>query len=507
MEGRLYLPVAVALVLAACAPQDLPPYGGVLVVVDTDLDAPRLVSRFRVDVYAEDGTWLDSRDVVRRDRGDWPVSFSVFSEAAGTRAVRVRLRAYADGKERDYRGERYEPLAPLDAPPSWVAGQTAVVDDRRLVRQGVDVTPPTEPRPETAIDRLVRVPVTDGVRGTVRVVLRGVCAGTMADLANDRTCVDTESTLVSVEKSPIDPDLTLPTTTRSGTFGRVDPPTRAPRPTSPLHDEEVAVVGGAFFLGETSDYGTSVLVGQEVSTHPERLVVVQSLLVDRYEVSVARWRAALARGFAPPVAPRENDGPLPTESGTAEELQFCTYSRKPLGREEYPINCVSYESARAFCKFFGGDLPTETQWEYVAAISGRATETDYAWGASDPDCAGMIYARFDSTDQGDQFCVLSGQPFGVQPVTSGPLDETPSGVHGLGGNVSEIARGTFRPYGSACWRRSSLFDAGCDDATAPYRVARGGQWVGFNLRAVERSPIEESGYVNLGFRCVRKGDP
>ena len=35
--------------------------------------------RLRVDLYAEDGTWLESRSLSRRTPSDFPASFSVFS--------------------------------------------------------------------------------------------------------------------------------------------------------------------------------------------------------------------------------------------------------------------------------------------------------------------------------------------------------------------------------------------------------------------------------------------
>lgn len=88
----------------------LPPHGEALVIVDTDLPVPKLASRLRVDLFAEDGTWIESRDIGRSDPRDWPASFSVYSDDdAREKRVLVRLRAYADGASRDYRGERFAP--------------------------------------------------------------------------------------------------------------------------------------------------------------------------------------------------------------------------------------------------------------------------------------------------------------------------------------------------------------------------------------------------------------
>src|SRR5262245_47031430 len=68
-----------AALLLGCSsePSELPPLGEVLVVVDTD--APlSLVARLRADVFTEDGTWIDSRDLSMSRAEAWPGSFGVY---------------------------------------------------------------------------------------------------------------------------------------------------------------------------------------------------------------------------------------------------------------------------------------------------------------------------------------------------------------------------------------------------------------------------------------------
>ena len=36
-------------------------------------------------------------------------------------------------------------------------------------------------------------------------------------------------------------------------------------------------------------------------------------------------------------------------------------------RGDHPINCVDWNQSIAFCKWLGGRLPTEQEWEYVAS--------------------------------------------------------------------------------------------------------------------------------------------
>jgi hypothetical protein len=148
----------------------------VLVIADTDLPVPLATSRLRVDVYSEEGVWLSSGDTARPDPLDWPVSFSVYAgDASRVRLVWVRLRAYLDGRTRDYRGEApFSWGGPIDEPP-------AARDAPRLVHDGVDTTPASEPDPIDAVDRLALVELVPNEKYQVRLVLRGGCLGTSAD--------------------------------------------------------------------------------------------------------------------------------------------------------------------------------------------------------------------------------------------------------------------------------------------------------------------------------------
>src|SRR6185436_2995802 len=103
--------------------------------------------------------------------------------------------------------------------------------------------------------------------------------------------------------------------------------------------------------------------------------------LDKYEVTVARWRDALAKGFVPPdETPAENPTPIPREGSVPADPRSCPWSTSPMGREDFPITCITYASARAFCRWLGGDLPTEVQWEYVAMDAGRPFQTPFPWG-------------------------------------------------------------------------------------------------------------------------------
>jgi len=492
---RLGIVVACAL---ACGGTRDESAGEVLVVVDTDMPVPAFVSRLRVDLYGEDGTWYASHDVVRARPSDWPTSFGVSADYAEHVAL-VRLRAYAEGRVRDYRGERFAPR-PSGGDPLAIVPLPPATDQPRLLSGGDDVTPPSEPEPLVAIDRLLRVRVRPQERSSLRVVLRGACVGTMADVAHAMTCIDREDVRVAASEEAGDASPT-------GIFGTPEKCTATPRPASPIRDEEVCVDGATFLLG-TNDW-----VFYEVEDRPERIATLEPFLIDKWEVTVARWRAAVAAGFTSPDAtPTANEGPLATDPTVITDPTTCTWSTTPRGREDYALACVSYAAARAFCKYFGGDLPLESQWEYVAAVAGRPYRTRFVWGGDDdatPTCDDAVRGRGE-TVQGE-LCRLIG--FGPLPVDARETRDRSLGLGliGLAGGLAERVRDTVTRLDATCWLASGIHDPGCVVEGTAHHAVRGASWHDnlLPLRTSARRSDENRGQTDatsdVGLRCVRPG--
>jgi formylglycine-generating enzyme required for sulfatase activity len=484
----------------------LPPNAEALIVIDTDLPAPAVAGRLRMDFFAEDGTWFDSRDISLPEAADWPASFSIWSADTGhDRRMLLRLRAYPEGVVRDYTGERFvdQGAAPPDGPGPDDVGP-------RLVRaDGTDVSPAREPEPAATVDRLVLVHLRPRTRGRVRVTMRGACGGTMAMLsqtapyqtpvlAEAQTCVDTEAVRVGLTDAPLEDDMSVPPALELGAFAADEPCD----PSAPADPRAVCVPSGVFVLGSRA----IIDVGPPYDAVPPRLAALHRFWIDRHEVTVGQMRRAVTAGLAVPNGGLSvNDGPL-KDLGDQPGAGWCTWSTNPMGREDYALWCMSRDLALAYCHSLGGDLPTEAQWEYVATAAGRPAKTRFPWGDAPASCAMATYGR--ASPDMRQLTGFSGQclgasPIGPQPIGSSPLDVTPLGIVDLAGGQSEIVRDVLASYASSCWAAHPVWDPLCTGDPLSIHVARGGSWYGgdYSLQGAARDATY-TGIEGAGFRCV-----
>ncbi len=163
------------------------------------------------------------------------------------------------------------------------------------------------------------------------------------------------------------------------------------------------------------------------------------------------------------------------------------FSEDPLfGRPEHPVVGVSWEEARAYCRWAGLHLPSEAQWEAAA----RGTDQRaYPWGNEKPT---QLLANFGGTLAGTS-------PVGAHPSGAGPY-----GALDQAGNVWEWCSD---PWDSKAYRRRLEDDqwdpvAGGDGAV---RVLRGGCWM--NSSQDLHAAYRDRGTAKLrfntqGFRCV-----
>lgn len=405
------------------------------------------------------------------------------------------------------RADGFDAVSP---PPSTEPPTAEIVP--KLLRDDAAATPDVEPLPDLTVDRLVRIPVPPERTSSTTVILRGACTGTQATLpltpgSEPATCVAEEGVLVPVADAELADGAPALPASLVGTFGN-DEPCDAQGSTADV----VCVPGGWFVLGGEAGAGFG-----EASSVPERLATLPRFWIDRHEVTVGRYQAALAAGFPQ----------LPGKLAVAHD-PGCSLGDPELG-PDYALTCALWYDAEAFCEFEGGRLPTEAEWEYVATRAGREEETLFAWGSSPPECACTLAApgcNCAPDDPGCHFAVVARDPdnlagaaqciVDLQDETIGPLpvaasggpngDVTPLGVVGLIGGVSEVLLDADHPYDGACWRGTRIGDRVCREDEALGRMIRGGGFLTSlgQTAAVIRFRGDRPGlhYKGVGFRCV-----
>jgi formylglycine-generating enzyme required for sulfatase activity len=448
---------ALAIALTACACRAAPPaYGEVVVIIDTDATVPAMVSRLRVDLYDAHGTWFASREYPAREVRDWPLSFSVYTErASGQEHVRVRARAFPEGRTRRYVGEQFAERGFVsNRPPD---------DQPRLIVDGNDVTPSFEPLPSVTLDRSFELAWDGSERASARVVLHAACVGAMVDLAGARTCK---------ESLPLVP---IETIALAG-FDDRDPKSVAGTVLAPdqCGDQETAdrvcIPGGAFLLGERSvpNGATEALLSA-----PEVPARVRWFLLDRTEVTWRRWHTL---GVSGP----KTEGCVVADPS---DLQ--------------PVTCVTWSEAREACRKSGGDLPTEAEWEWAASVRrDRRSKHPFPWGDVTPnDCKAANVS----------VCPSSGTAQPADGAAWAATDRTDRGVVGMLGNVAEWTLDAAARYDAGIWRGAPFDDPKIDDPSAVRHVMRGLHFASssWSEGLFTRSSVEtESANAYGGFRCA-----
>lgn len=478
-----------ALPVVGCGddPTAPPREGATRLFVDTDLPTPEIASRLRIDLYRADGTWFDSREVDTSVASTFPASFDLAAPSSGAVAITVRLRVFPQGATRAYRGERFVPYAQVFAPPPAPQEETP-----RLLDGDVDRTPETEPLPSLTVDRLVTLRAEAGKQASVTVVLHGACVGVMADLATGASCVQDARTLEPLA-DPSDPTGPSHTDDLREPCDGVDP-----------GPDRVCVPGGVFVLGDRRAPFIDDEDGFFLDMRTERVVRLPRFLVDRAEITVARYRAARKAGFkTSQYQPKDNPEELSEDPLSSTS---CTYTLASREREGHPLNCLPWGAFRELCAYLGGDLPTEAQWEYVASSAGSSVERPYPWGDAEPSCDRAVYARA-AAIQPDNCDLHPALPSGE--VAKG--DVTPLGVHDLGGSLSEFVIDGPSEYDGEAWIAQPFGEPlvpnavkATDKTTDDDRyILRGGSWASpanvtrttFRLRGSAASPF-------YGARCV-----
>lgn len=192
---------------------------------------------------------------------------------------------------------------------------------------------------------------------------------------------------------------------------------------------------------------------------PAHKATVSSYLLDVTEVTAAAYARCVAAGVC-----------TPSSLGTQCNAGVA-------GREEHPINCVTFDQATAFCAWRGARLPNEREWEYAA--EGKEGRT-WPWGNTSP-TSEPCWGRCQTNE-------------GTCAVGSHPKTATKEGVLDLAGNVWE-------------WTSTRYCRYSTPQCTDERRSIRGGGWCGRDPTTV-RGAVRDGKTVTdrsseIGFRCAR----
>jgi sulfatase modifying factor 1 len=102
---------------------------------------------------------------------------------------------------------------------------------------------------------------------------------------------------------------------------------------------------------------------------PQHDVMLDAFYMDVYEVTVVKYKACVDAAAC---------------TAPASTHKFANWGK--AGREQHPMNYVTWHQADAYCKWACSRLPTEAEWE-KGARGGLVNQT-YPWGDATPDCGG-----------------------------------------------------------------------------------------------------------------------
>jgi len=159
----------------------------------------------------------------------------------------------------------------------------------------------------------------------------------------------------------------------------------------------------------------------------------------------------------------------------------CTF-----GKVGFPVNCVSWSQAAAYCAWKGKRMPTEAEWERAArgGVGGKL----FAWGSDSVDCSHAAYSDCGLT---------SPLAYGVKLAGKNAY-----GLTDMAGNVAQWVADFYDDKYYATSPASS--PTGPDVSSSGDHVRRGGSYASpaSGMRVSDRD-LGQLASPEIGFRCAK----
>ena len=242
-------------------------------------------------------------------------------------------------------------------------------------------------------------------------------------------------------------------------------------PPMDMNNYWVAVPAGEFIMG-TSDQ--ELVIAQEECSNcdltieqPQHVVYLDTYQIGRYEITNRQYIQCMNAGKC------------------SRPFNAATFD---FANAYNPVANVDWNNADDFCRWIGGRLPTEAEWEKAARGDDARL---YPWGNTSPDCNVVNFNNCSNESK---------------PVGSYPSGASPYGVMDMAGNVWEWVADFYTPdYYITSPKRNPQGPQELPNVVN-LRVVRGGSWYdsAFTMRAALRSYGDPPrGWHYIGFRCAR----
>jgi len=322
---------------------------------------------------------------------------------------------------------------------------------------------------------------------TLSIILSS-CSNSVSPGINDAENSITEiPTIVEVVKPSETPTI-LPTATDIPPSPTSEPtpiPTETSIPNYRISEkdqsEQIYIPAGEFIMGtKDTDAQHTLDNGVAYPEVPMHTLYLDGYWIDKYEVTNARYALCVADG-----------------SCTAPWVNFSNTRQEYYGNPEfhnYPVIMVDWWQANTFCKWAGGHLPSEAEWEKAArGTDGRR----YPWGNEAITSDKANFCDVNCT-RGHANPAFDDGYADTAPVGSFPNGASPYGLMDMAGNVWEWTRSIPSPY---------PYDPndGREAEDGYQYIWRGGPWSNgiWWIRATLRyKSVPKYWYENLGFRCA-----